>query len=199
MSMSKRLYLNFSFILGMVVVLFVVTWAAVRREHSAKAAASQALQMVDNTDKVRFQIMQNRLYLSNYLLSGDNREVQHMNEGVQTLQVALGYSQRFATSDEQRAAITAVQKNEEAWAGDSVGAAGGRQARDRNDFSGCLSPGQSVNCRGDRRRPRYRRRARQSQGDSQSVGQRGRSRTYDRPRTIGPDLPAWLQHGRRNH
>jgi len=60
MSMSKRLYLNFSFILGMVIVLFVVTWAAVQREHSAKAAATQALQMVDTTDKVRFQVMQNR-------------------------------------------------------------------------------------------------------------------------------------------
>jgi hypothetical protein len=66
--MSKRLYLNFAFILGMVVLLFLVTVAAVRREHGAKAAASQALQMVDNTDKVRFQIMENRLYLSNYLL-----------------------------------------------------------------------------------------------------------------------------------
>jgi methyl-accepting chemotaxis protein len=118
MSMSKRLYLNFSFILGMVIVLFVVTWAAVQREHSAKAAATQALQMVDTTDKVRFQVMQNRLYLSNYLLSGDNREVQHMNDGIQTLRDALENSKRFVASDDQHAAIAAVQKNEEAWAAD---------------------------------------------------------------------------------
>ena len=118
MSMSKRLYLNFSFILGMVIVLFVVTWAAVQREHSAKAAATQALQMVDTTDKVRFQVMQNRLYLSNYLLSGDNREVQHMNDGIQTLRDALENSKRFVASDDQHAAIAAVQKNEEAWATD---------------------------------------------------------------------------------
>ncbi|HXU15233.1 MAG TPA: HAMP domain-containing methyl-accepting chemotaxis protein [Terriglobales bacterium] len=116
--MSKRLYLNFSFILGMVIVLFVVTWAAVQREHSAKAAATQALQMVDTTDKVRFQVMQNRLYLSNYLLSGDNREVQHMNDGIQTLRDALENSKRFVASDDQHAAIAAVQKNEEAWAAD---------------------------------------------------------------------------------
>jgi len=118
MSMSKRLYLNFSFILGMVIVLFVVTWAAVQREHSAKAAATQALQMVDTTDKVRFQVMQNRLYLSNYLLSGDNREVQHMNDGIQTLRDALENSKRFVASDDQHAAIATVQKNEEAWAAD---------------------------------------------------------------------------------
>ena len=48
---------------------------AVHREHSAKAAASQALQLADATDKIRFQMMQNRLYLTNYLLSGDSREV----------------------------------------------------------------------------------------------------------------------------
>jgi methyl-accepting chemotaxis protein len=118
MSMSKRLYLNFSFILGMVVVLFVVTWAAVQREHNAKAAATQALQMVDTTDKVRYQVMQNRLYLSNYLLSGDNREVQHMNDGVQTLRDALENSKRFVASDDQHAAIGVVQKNEEAWVAD---------------------------------------------------------------------------------
>jgi methyl-accepting chemotaxis protein len=118
MSMSKRLYLNFSFILGMVIVLFVVTWAAVQREHNAKAAATQALQMVDTTDKVRFQVMQNRLYLSNYLLSGDNREVQHMNDGIQTLRDALESSKRFVASDDQHAAIAVVQKNEEAWVAD---------------------------------------------------------------------------------
>jgi preprotein translocase subunit SecG len=69
MSMSKKLYLNFGIVLAMVVVLFLVTLVAVQREQSAKASAAQALQMTDSTDKVGLQIMQNRLYLSNYLLS----------------------------------------------------------------------------------------------------------------------------------
>ena len=64
MSMSKKLYVNFGCILGMVVILFIVTWFAVQREHTAKSAAAQALTLRDNTDK-----MQDRLYLSNYLLS----------------------------------------------------------------------------------------------------------------------------------
>jgi hypothetical protein len=69
----------------MVVVLFLVNLLAVQREHAAKAAATASLQLADATNEVRFQMMQNRLYLSNYLLSGDTREVDRMNEGLRTL------------------------------------------------------------------------------------------------------------------
>src|SRR5512140_823220 len=115
MSISKKLYINFGIILAMVVVLFFVTLLAVQREHSAKASAAQASQMTDATTKVRSQFMLNRLSLGNYLLSGDGREVQHMNEGVQSLREALQSCQKFASSEEQRAEIAAVQKNEESW------------------------------------------------------------------------------------
>jgi methyl-accepting chemotaxis protein len=115
MSMSKKLYVNFGIVLAMVVVLFLVTLVAVQREQSAKASAAQALQMTASTDKVGLQIMQNRLYLSNYLLSGDSREVEHMNEGVRQLREYLQSSEKFATSDKQRADMQGVQKNEEDW------------------------------------------------------------------------------------
>jgi len=115
MSLSKKLYLNFGFVLAMVIVLFLVIVVAVQREHSAKAAAAQALQVTEGTDRVRSQVMQNRLYLSNYLLSGDNREVQHMNDGIQQLRDEFQASQKLVTSEEQRSAIAAAQKNEDAW------------------------------------------------------------------------------------
>ena len=85
MTIGKKLYLSFGAVLAMVVVLFAVNLAAVHREHSAKAAASQALQLADATDRIRFQMMQNRLYLTNYLLSGDSRESDHVNDGVRAL------------------------------------------------------------------------------------------------------------------
>ncbi len=85
MTIGRKLYVSFGAVLAMVVVLFAVNLAAVYREHSAKAAASQALQLADATDKIRFQMMQNRLYLTNYLLSGDSREADHVNDGVRTL------------------------------------------------------------------------------------------------------------------
>jgi len=48
------------------VVLFIVNLLAVHREHDAKDAASASLKLADATNDVRFQMMQNRLYLSNY-------------------------------------------------------------------------------------------------------------------------------------
>src|SRR6266571_5772448 len=115
MSISKQLYKNFGYVLFMVLVLLGVNLIAVQREHSAKSAASQALQMADNTDHIRFQMMQNRLYLSNYLLSGDSREVDRMNEGVRQLNEYLQDSQKLASSDQQHSALDSVGKNETAW------------------------------------------------------------------------------------
>jgi len=86
MTIGKKLYMNFGAVLAMVVVLFLVNLVAVQREHRAKAAASQALQMAETNDKIRFQMMQNRLYLSNYLLSGDTREVERLNDGLHILE-----------------------------------------------------------------------------------------------------------------
>jgi methyl-accepting chemotaxis protein len=116
MTIGRKLYANFGAILLMVVVLFLVNYFAVRREHSAKAAASQTLQLAEATDTVRFQMMQNRLYLSNYLLSGDTREVDRMNEGVHLLNDKLQSTQRLANSDQQRAALQKVQQSEQSWA-----------------------------------------------------------------------------------
>src|SRR5579871_6449174 len=116
MTIGKKLYVNFGIILTMVVVLFLVNLLAVQREHAAKAAATASLELADATNEVRFQMMQNRLYLSNYLLSGDTREVERMNEGLHTLSDDLAKSQKLASSDQQRSALDNVVKNESAWA-----------------------------------------------------------------------------------
>ncbi|HVO79858.1 MAG TPA: methyl-accepting chemotaxis protein [Terriglobales bacterium] len=116
MTIGRKLYANFGAILLMVVVLFLVNYFAVQREHSAKAAATQALQLAEATDAVRFQMMQNRLYLSNYLLSGDTRELERMNEGVHTLNDKLVNTERLSNSDQQRTALQKVQLSEQSWA-----------------------------------------------------------------------------------
>src|SRR5216117_2241660 len=111
MTIGKKLYVNFGIILTMVVVLFLVNWSAVRREHAAK-------ELADTTNAVRFQMMQNRLYLSNYLLSGDTREVDRMNDGARVLEDKLRMAESLAESDQQRSAIQKVQQTEQNWARD---------------------------------------------------------------------------------
>src|SRR5271156_6557184 len=108
MTIAKKLYVNFGIILAMVMLLFLVNWSAVRREHAAKALA-------DATNAVRFQMMQNRLYLSNYLLSGDTREVDRMNDGLRTLNEKLEQGRTLATSDQVKGSLTRVQQLEAAW------------------------------------------------------------------------------------
>src|SRR5450631_4504460 len=115
MTIGKKLYLNFGIILAMVVVLFLVNIIAVQREHSAKAASTIALDLADATNKIRFQMMQNRLYLTNYLLSGDTREVDSMREGSRNLGEKLSTTEGFANSDQQRAALARVQQSEQNW------------------------------------------------------------------------------------
>src|ERR1700686_1403036 len=116
MTIGKKLYTNFGIILTMVVVLFLVNWSAVQREHDTKKAAQQSLDLADATNAVRFQMMQNRLYLSNYLLSGDTREVDRMNDGLRLLNQKLEEGERMANSEQVKSALAKVQQLEQAWA-----------------------------------------------------------------------------------
>ena len=52
MTIGKKLYVNFGAILAMVIVLFLVNIIAVQREHSAKAAFGNALDLADATSKI---------------------------------------------------------------------------------------------------------------------------------------------------
>src|SRR6202047_2989137 len=115
MTIGKRLYANFGVILTMVVVLLLVNLVAVQREHAAKAAAAASLQITDATNAVRFQMMQNRLYLSNYLLSGDTREVDRMNDGMRALNSKLEEGKSLANSEQERTALEKVLELEQTW------------------------------------------------------------------------------------
>jgi len=115
MTIGKKLYINFGAILAMVIVLFLVNITAVQREHSAKTAASKALELAEASDRIRFQMMQNRLNLTNYLLSGDTREADALLEGGRNLNEKLISTENIAISDQQRATLSRVQQSEQGW------------------------------------------------------------------------------------
>jgi methyl-accepting chemotaxis protein len=118
MSIRKQLYVSFGIILATVLVLLAVNLAAVWREHEAKAAAQRSIDMTEATSIVRFQMMQNRLHLQNYLLSGDTRDVEKMNDGEHLLSAALRHAQELANADQQRSSLEKVQGLEQSWASD---------------------------------------------------------------------------------
>jgi methyl-accepting chemotaxis protein len=87
----------------------------VQREHEAKSAAAASLQLKNTTNAVRFQMMQDRLYLSNYLLSGDTREVDRMNEGLRILNDKLEQGKSLADSEQEKTALSKVEQLEQSW------------------------------------------------------------------------------------
>ena len=115
MNIGRKLYWSFGGILGAVLLLLATNLIAVHREHETKAAAQRSIDMTEATSTVRFQMMQNRLHLQNYLLSGDTRDVEKMNDGEHALNDALHHAQDLANSTQQRSSLERVQGLEQAW------------------------------------------------------------------------------------
>ena len=85
MTIGKKLYYGFGAILAIMLVLFVINVITVRREYAAQDTVKATLAAKQAIDDARSQMMQDRLYLSNYLLSGDLRDEDKTNKGVADL------------------------------------------------------------------------------------------------------------------
>jgi len=118
MNIKKKLYISFGIILGTVLLLLAINLYGVHREHETKAAAQSSIDMTEATSLVRFQMMQNRLHLQNYLLSGDTRDVDKMNDGERLLGDALRHALELANSQQQRTSLEKVQGLEQGWNSD---------------------------------------------------------------------------------
>jgi methyl-accepting chemotaxis protein len=115
MNIGKKLYLSFGIILATVLVLLAINLYGVHREHETKAAAQRSIDMTEATASVRFQMMQNRLHLQHYLLSGDTREVEQMTAGVRRLIDAVHQAQELANSASQHNSLDKMAGLEQAW------------------------------------------------------------------------------------
>ena len=115
MKISSKLYLNFGLILVLVVILCIVNVIAVQREHEARTRSEQAASAARLGETVRYQLMQNRLHLSNYLLSGDENELKTTEDGVTKLQASLHAAQESALNEAQAAAFRRLHDSEHDW------------------------------------------------------------------------------------
>jgi len=115
MSIGKKLYFGFGAILALVLLLFFVNTLAALREQRTRRESTRSLEMAQATEALRFQMMQNRLYLGNYLLSGDTREAERMNAGMDHFGILIKNAQNKALSDQERQAIARVQTLERNW------------------------------------------------------------------------------------
>jgi methyl-accepting chemotaxis protein len=115
MTIGKKLYLGFGAILAIMLVLFVVNLFTVRREYAARDAVRSTLVDVQTIEDVRLQMMENRLFLGNYLLSGDLRDEDKTNKGVNDLFSILKDAQGRLFDSSLRIALNQVEENERGW------------------------------------------------------------------------------------
>ena len=117
-SIRYKLYKSFAIVLAMVLLLFAVNYVAVQRERSARDSSTQAMKLQEAQDKIRFQTVQNSLYLNSYLLSGDTREIDHMNEGVRKMGDTLQGAITLAAIEQQKDVLNKVLSTEQSWTRD---------------------------------------------------------------------------------
>ncbi len=115
MTIGKKLYFGFGAVLGLLLLLFMVNFAALWHANSTKRTATRTLELVNSIATVRFQMMQNRQSLGNYLLSGDTREVDNMTQGVRTLNDQLSKAADKASTEQERMLVSKVRDSEANW------------------------------------------------------------------------------------
>ncbi|HXC43630.1 MAG TPA: hypothetical protein VNY51_08925, partial [Candidatus Dormibacteraeota bacterium] len=115
MTIGKKLYLGFGAILAIMFCLFIINLFTVRREYTAQDTVRATLSVVQTIENVRFQMMENRLYLGNYLLSGDLRDEDKTNKGVADLLAMLKDGQAKSNDPGLRSALAQVADTEGNW------------------------------------------------------------------------------------
>ena len=116
MTIRQQLYKGFGIVLGMLALLLVADLVALYMARKANQDASGTLETVRTAEAVRLQIMQNRLNLNNFLLSGDPRDEDKVNRGFSELNDLIKRGQSQTGSDTLRTALIQVESTEASWA-----------------------------------------------------------------------------------
>ncbi|MGA8011706.1 MAG: hypothetical protein WB949_04695, partial [Candidatus Acidiferrales bacterium] len=116
MTIGKKLYWGFGSILAVILFLFVINIFTVMRQYSTRSAVASTLADVQTIEGVRTKMIENRLSLGNYLLSGDLRDEEKTNKGVAELQDLLKTAETKAKDAGLRSALSQVEDNERGWA-----------------------------------------------------------------------------------
>src|SRR6266567_4126456 len=109
MKIRNKLLLNFGILLSVMLVVFAFSTVAMLRERGAKTALSGALDLSQATENVRHQMLENRLALSNYLLTGAGTELDRLHEGTLRTNELLRDAQSKATDATQLAASNRIE------------------------------------------------------------------------------------------
>jgi methyl-accepting chemotaxis protein len=116
MTIGKKLYWGFGIILGVISLLFLINIFTVFRQYATRSAVTATLADVQTIENIRSKMIENRLSLGNYLLSGDLRDEEKTNKGINELQDLLKLGESKANDASLKSALSQVEDNERGWA-----------------------------------------------------------------------------------
>jgi CHASE3 domain sensor protein len=114
-TIRKKLLLNFGLILAIMVVAFAFSMVTTWRERSSRAADINAMELSQSAGVARFQIMQSRLALSNYLLTGDKSELERLRADQNGLAETLRQAKAKVLTEEDRTSLSKLEQVERDW------------------------------------------------------------------------------------
>ena len=115
MTIRTKLYYGFGSVVAVMILLFCINVAAVLRERSARAAASVAVEEMQCVESIRFQVMQNHLYVRSYLLSGELNEEKNIEKGERDLSELFRKGQGTLRTDTLRSTLMQTEVNQLDW------------------------------------------------------------------------------------
>ncbi|HET7106935.1 MAG TPA: methyl-accepting chemotaxis protein [Candidatus Acidoferrum sp.] len=116
MTIKQQLYRSFGAIILILLILLFVDFGAIYMTRTASTEASNTLENVRTIEAVRYQIMQNRLNLNNFLLSGDPRDEDKVNKGFTELADIVKQGESNTHNDSLHTALIQVESTESSWA-----------------------------------------------------------------------------------
>ena len=115
MTISKKLYLGFGSIVVILVSLFVINSLVDMRQRAASAQATIALESVETLQAVQLRILQVRLCLRDYLLTGDERQHEQMKKQAAGLADLFNAGRFRSQTDSLREVLFRMEANERDW------------------------------------------------------------------------------------
>lgn len=115
MTIRKKLYLGFGSIVVILGVLFTIDTLLMFRERAARDAASVGMASVRTLDTVQLKVMENRVALQSYLLTGDGRQKDRVIQDSRDLDAMLGTESAKAATPALRQAFSGLKSTEATW------------------------------------------------------------------------------------
>jgi len=116
MTIKQQLYRSFGAILLILLILLFVDIGSLWKASSASTEASNALDSKTTIELVRSKIMENRLNLNNFLLSGDPRDEDKVNKGFTELADIMKQGESKTNDESIHPALLEVESTESSWA-----------------------------------------------------------------------------------